>query len=300
MSLTLNLCTAILPKFLYGDTVKIAVAAGYQGIELRVDDHYHKSLEELSSRGASIRRKLDQVGLRVPILNSYISVNNEHAIDLLLYCCQKMNIPKARIVLPRSCRASVSHQANVKAIIPSYEVNQKPEELINELKKTLKRLEGKARQAGVKLLLELHWGTVMSSFTSAYLLTQDLDPDCIGITFDPANMLVEGKEDWEFGLKLIRPYVANVHVKNVAWTSTPKGWLWGWTTVMHGMVNWAEIISLLTQNQYQGDYAIEDFLTPSSSKPSAINYLTWVRAEFEELHEHFGNIAASHLQDVAS
>lgn len=300
MSFTLNLCTAVLPKFSYKDVVEVAISAGYQGIELRVDDRYHKSLEELSYQGSFIKRQLSQVGLQVPVLNSYIPINDEYAVDLLLSCCQKMNVPKARVVLPRSCRASVSRQANVKEIIPSYEVNQEPKELIYELKKTLKRLEAKARLSGVKLLLELHWGTVMSSFSSAYLLTDDLDPNHIGITFDPANMMIEGKEDWEFGLKLVRSHVANVHVKNVAWTSDYRGWVWHWTPATHGMVNWSELISLLTQSQYSGDYAIEDFLTPNSSKDAAIDYLTWLRLEFEELYEYYGEFATGGLQAIAS
>ena len=54
------------------------------------------------------------------------------------------------------------------------------------------------------VLLEIHWGTVMSSCTSAHALVRDLDPDAIAITFDPANMVIEGKEDWEYGIELLR------------------------------------------------------------------------------------------------
>lgn len=300
MSLNLNLCTAVLPGFSFRDAVDIAIASGYQGIELRVDDKYHKSLDELTSKGSFIRRRLDQAGVRVPLLNSYIPINDENAVDQILYCSQKMGVKKVRLVLPRSCHASVSRQAKVKEIIPSYEACQEPAELMDELKKTLRCLERKAYRAGVKLLLELHWGTVMSSFSSAYLLTHDLDPDCIGITFDPANMMVEGKEDWEFGLKLIRSHISNVHVKNMAWTANHKGWSWEWSPVTKGMVDWAELILLLTRNHYYGDYAIEDFLVPNGSKQAAITYLTWAATEFGELYEHYSAIAAFQLQAVAS
>lgn len=290
MSFYLNLCTSVLPKFSFKDAVEIAISSGYQGIELRVNDNYHKSLEELSSSGASLRRQLERAGLSVPVLNSYIPVDDEQVVDQLLYCSKKMGVPKARLVLPRSCHASVSRQAKVKEIIPSYEACQKPTELMTTLKKTLRHLELKAYRAGVKILLELHWGTVMSSFSSAYLLTHDLDPNCIAITFDPANMMVEGKEDWEFGLKLIRSHIDNVHVKNMTWTSSDKDWSWEWAPVTQGMVNWAELILLLNHDQYSGDYAIEDFLVPNNSKQAAITYLTRVRSEFSDLYEHYSGI----------
>lgn len=285
----LNLCTAVLPNFSFKDVVEIAALSGCQGIELRVNDKYHKSLEDLNSNGSSIKRQIESAGLRLPILSSHIAIDDEESIDRLLLCCQKMNVPKARVVLPRSCSAAVSQQAKVKQTIPSYEACQKPVELLNSLKQRLKYLERKADKAGIKLLLELHWGTVMSSFSSARSLTYDLDPNCIGITFDPANMMIEGKEDWEYGIDLIRSYLDNVHVKNVRWISDDKGWSWEWTPVTHGMVDWANLILLLNRNQYSGNYAIEDFLVPKHDKKAAINYLNSVQAEFSELHE--GSVA---------
>ncbi|PSB28755.1 sugar phosphate isomerase/epimerase family protein [Chlorogloea sp. CCALA 695] len=297
MSLNLNLCTATLLNFSFTDAMEIALASGYHGIELRVSDDYHKSLQELSSTGSFIKKQLQQAGLSVPVLNTYIPVEDNKSIDQLLECCQKMGVPKARLVLPKSCGASIAKIANVKATIPSFEVtNCEPVELIDTLKKTLRHLERKAYKAGVKILLELHWGTVMSSFSSAYLLTNDLDPSCIAITFDPANMMVEGKEDWEFGLKLIRSQIDNVHVKNMSWFFSDKGWFWEWSRVGIGMVNWSELICLLKRNLYSGEYAIEDFLVPNNSKQAAIAHLRSVHTEFSKIYEH---MSAATLQAIS-
>jgi sugar phosphate isomerase/epimerase len=293
MPLNLNLCTAVLPKFSLEDAVEIALKSGFRGIELRVSDDYHKSLEELSNTGTFLKRQLERAGLLVPVLNTYIPIEDNKSVEQLLECCKKMGVPKARLVLPKSCSASVAKSANVKEIIPSFEAtNHEPIELMEILKKTLRQLERKAYKAGVKLLLELHWGTVMSSFSSAYLLTHDLDPSCIAITFDPANMMVEGKEDWEFGLKLIRSHIDNVHVKNMSWVSGDKGWSWEWAPITVGMVNWLDLICLLKRNQYSGDYAIEDFQVPNYSKQAAITYLSWVHNEFSEIYEHMNAIAS--------
>ena len=297
MSFNLNLCTAVLPKFSFEDVVEIALESGYRGIELRVKDENHKSLDELRNTGVFLQRQLQRAGLLVSVLNSYIPVEDEKSVDQLLECCQKLGVAKARVVLPKSCSASVANIGNIKETLPSFEADYEPLELITNLKKTLRKLELKAYKAGVKLLLELHWGTVMSSFSSAHLLTNDLDPNCIAITFDPANMMVEGKEDWEFGLKLIRSHIDNVHVKNMSWFSGEKGWSWEWSSVTAGMVNWAELICLLQSNQYSGDYAIEDFLVPNNNKQAAIAYLSWVNNEFCEIYEHMNAVT---LRAIAS
>lgn len=285
----MNLCTAVLPKFSFNDTVDIAIQSGYQGIELRINSNYHKNLEELDSEGRFLRSKLERAGLAVPVLTSYLPVDDVESVDKLLRGAEKMGVPKVRLVLPRSCHASVSRLAHVKEIIPSYEVLLEPNELMIALRNTLRQLERKAYKIGVKVLLELHWGTVMSSFSSAYFLVHDLDPDCIAITFDPANMMVEGKEDWEFGIKLIRPHLANVHVKNMNWKLTSDGWAWEWASLNRGMVDWNELISLLEQNQYAGDYAMEDFLVPNTDKESAIAYLRQARSEFHDIYPRAAN-----------
>lgn len=300
MNYNLNLCTSILSQFTFADVVDIALESGYKGIELRVSDDYHKSLKQLAARGNVSKRQLEQRGLQIPVLNSYLPINDEESVDFLLSVCQKLQIPKARLVLPRSCHGAVSRLAKGQEIIPSYETTQSPAAVIKTVQKTLRQLELKAYRAGVKVLLELHWGTVMSSFSSAFFLTQDLDPSCIGITFDPANMIVEGKEDWEFGLKLIRSHLDNVHVKNVRWDFTYKGWSWDWSPTIKGMVNWGELVWLLTRNKYQGDYAVEDFLVPNNSKEAAINYLSWIESEFSEIYEHYSTLAIPKLQVVAS
>lgn len=298
--MALNLCTAVLPNFSWQDAIEISIASGYQGIELRVNDNYHQSLDELETTGMAVKRQLVRAGLNVPILNSYIPINDEETVDRLIYCSQIMEVPKVRVVLPRSCQASVSRQANVKEIIPSYHASQEPVKLMDDLRRALKVLEKKAYKAEVTILLELHWGTVMSSFTSAYFLTRELDPDCIAITFDPANMLVEGKEDWEFGIKLIRNHLRNVHVKNMIWAYNQSNWSWAWASLMTGMVDWTELLSLLEKNQYQGDYAIEDFLTPRHDKKSAINYLSESKTQFNRLYHSARIINASSLDTVAS
>ena len=122
-----------------------------------------------------------------------------------------------RVTLPRAGKADIGAQALEEAVVPSYEHRARPAEILRSVKASLQSLAKRAKAAGVSALLEIHWGTVMSSFTSAHYLVGDLDPDAVAVTFDPANMVIEGKEDWGYGVQLLREHVANVHIKNVSW-----------------------------------------------------------------------------------
>jgi len=287
----MNLCTSTLFGYDFDSVLEIASESGCKGIELRVADNCHKSLEELTLAGSYIKNTILKSGLNPAVLNSYISIEDEYSVSKLLHAAVTMEVPQVRVVLPLAANAAVRMQARIKEGIPSYESKLKPRELINQLKLTIGHLEGRARSAGVKVLLELHWGTVMSSFTSAYLLLKEFDSDYIGITFDPANMEVEGKEDWEYGLSLISDYVSNVHVKNVSWKKTEEGWIWEWSGLKEGMLDWSNLVLLLNKVGYKGDYAIEDFCMPGNNKPEAKKYISQFQKDFEEINRGISELS---------
>jgi sugar phosphate isomerase/epimerase len=282
----MNLCTSTLAGFDFHEAIEITRASGCSGIELRVADTYHKSLRELSDNGPVVAREVADAGLRLAVLNSYIPIEDEPHTDALIAAAGAMGVAQVRVVLPRAARAAVASQANIKEGIPSYYSHLQPNELLDRLKLALVHLESRARTAGVQVLLELHWGTVMSSFSSAYLLVRELDPRFIGITFDPANMIVEGKEDWEYGLSLICDYIANVHVKNVSWKLTDEGWTWEWSEMHQGMLDWPHLIFLIRQTGYRGHCAIEDFRVPCDSVENAVRHISEVRGIYQQMCEH--------------
>jgi sugar phosphate isomerase/epimerase len=282
----INLCTSVLPDSPFADVIAMALEAGFDGIELRVHDAYHRSLATLEEQGPALRRDLERLGLDIPVLNTYVGINDEPQVHRLIGCAKAMEVPRLRLTLPRSGNAAVAKLSREKEPIPSYEAPGAPLELLRDLRRRLSTLEQLARANGVQILVELHWGTVMSSFTSAHLLLDGFDPAALALTFDPANMVVEGREDWEFGVQLTRTYIANVHVKNAAWTSSGSEWRWHWSPVFDGLVPWPEMIALLQGVHYAGAFAIEDFLTPRSSPTRIVPHLTALRALLATVCRH--------------
>jgi len=52
----------------------------------------------------------------------------------------------------------------------------------------------------------------------------DLDCPNVGVNFDPANMILYGKGDPIDALRLLRPHVVQIHVKDAMPTTTPGTW----------------------------------------------------------------------------
>jgi len=267
-----------MPAFALDDCLKLAANAGYQGVELRVHNNYHISLPRLYYQCDEIKRRIEGYKLALSVYNTYYGVTDACAIDTLIRVCQRTGVRYFRLTLPVAGKGDVRTQAFEEAVLPSYEYRGKPMEILLSVKASLQSLARRAKAAGVTALVEIHWGTVMSSFTSAHYLVGDLDPDAVAVTFDPANMVIEGKEDWEYGLELLREHVANVHIKNVSWLRESDSWKWCWDRLQQGMVNWPQLFCLLSEADYRGMFAMEDFRVPRNFD-EALGHLRGLREE---------------------
>jgi sugar phosphate isomerase/epimerase len=278
MNSSLNICTSTLAAFRLDDALALGEAAGYEGVELRVHGNCHVSLQELQRRCGDIKRQAEAHRLDLRVYSTCFGVNEPGAIDAMIDICARTGVRYFRVTLPLAGVAAVRNFATDRAVVPSYREGVPPAELLRNVRLTLRHLARRTRLAGVCALLEIHWGTVMSSFTSAHALVRDLDPEAIAITFDPANMIIEGKEDWEYGIDLLREHLANVHIKNASWVRLGGNWTWQWDGLQQGMVEWPHLFRLLAARGYRGMLAMEDFLVPRTYD-AALEHLAALRRE---------------------
>lgn len=78
----------------------------------------------------------------------------------------------------------------------------------------------------------------------------------VGINFDPANMILYGKGKPMEALKILHPWIKQVHVKDACETKVPGTWgtevPWG-----EGEVGGAAFIAALESLGYKGNYVVE-------------------------------------------
>ena len=118
-----------------------------------------------------------------------------------------------------------------------------------------------ALQAKVRLVVEMHHGTICPSASLAHRLVSHFDPAAIGVIFDAGNLTVEGFEDYRIGFDLLGPYLAHVHLKNGAYKRPEGGGLWSriWTPIDDGLVDIPLLFRRLTEFSYSGWISVEDF-----------------------------------------
>jgi L-ribulose-5-phosphate 3-epimerase len=91
-------------------------------------------------------------------------------------------------------------------------------------------------------------------------LIKDIGRENVGVNFDPANFLINGRANPLDALDLLGPYVRGVHAKDAVYPigTNPKG---KETPLGHGFVNFELLIKKLISFGYCGDLTIEREIT---------------------------------------
>jgi sugar phosphate isomerase/epimerase len=145
-----------------------------------------------------------------------------------------------------------------------YEKEKGYQTLYEETVQYLSHTVDLARDFGIKALIEIREGSIVCSPSLITKVASNFDPKYLGVIFDPGNMIYEGFEQWNMALDIIGPYLAHVHVKNSGWKEVDTDGIGNveWQNIAHsllgGIVNWKQILTILKERGYQEWLSVED------------------------------------------
>lgn len=259
-------CTSVmLPRWSLDDTFDKLAEAGLDGIELRCrynpedqdaePSFWGRHLSDISpdnvvDRAPQIQAAQERSGVKVIALAPSVLLGDDDVIEKLLRGAAAINPnapPMVRIGAPRHDRTQPYWPQFLKA------------------RAQFADLVEVARGHGVKVLYEIHVGTVAVSCSRAIELLRDLDPKYIGAIYDVPNMLRVGLEDSRMGMELLGPYLAHCHIGN----GTPMSegddgtgrtkWRWEFSDLRKGIADIPQIVQDFKDVGYEGYLSLEDF-----------------------------------------
>lgn len=259
----LSVFTVVTPDLTPEELAREARAVGLDGIEWRFKDipddareeepsFWRRNLCSIDPRSTGeelerFRRITVDNGLEVAALTPYLSVDDPEATEHAFRTARALGAKLMRVG------------------VPGYNRTVPFPVLYEKTKAYLREVERLARQYGVKGLVETHHQTIAPSASAAFRLVSDCDPACVGVLFDPGNMVHEGYENLRMGMELLGPYLAHVHIKNTGWTQSgvrPDGtraWSSGWFPMGEGVIDFKELVEDLKAVGYDGYLGLEDF-----------------------------------------
>ena len=104
-------------------------------------------------------------------------------------------------------------------------------------------------------------------------LLRGIEPEKIGVLFDPGNAVKVGWLPLELQIDMIKDYIKHVHVKNYEWSSEEPGKVVP-SPLDRGIVDWKKAVEILSSYGYKGYYSLEDFrpLPPEERARQALQF----------------------------
>jgi sugar phosphate isomerase/epimerase len=259
-------CTSVmLPHWTLDETFEKLASHGYDALELRCRYNPEDAAAEPSFWGrhlsavspdsvleqaGQIRAASARSGVRVAALAPSVQVGQDEELEKLFRGALAIDPdapPMVRVGAPRHDRA--------RPYMPQFLAARSAYAALVE----------KAREFGVKVLYEIHVGTVAISCSRALELLSDLDPEYIGAIYDIPNMIRVGLEDSRMGMECLGPYLAHCHIGNATPLATERDangqqlWKWEFSDLREGMANIPQIIQDFKDLDYKGCLSLEEF-----------------------------------------
>ncbi|MEV4538508.1 sugar phosphate isomerase/epimerase family protein [Asanoa sp. NPDC049518] len=253
--------TASTPQWTPEEAARELAAQGWDGVEWRVTDQDDAAtpgfwagnratwpLRGLEESLPEIARITREAGLDFSGLGAYVPCGAHDDVERVLAATAVLGAGRVRITMPKLGTAPYP-------------------ELFAAARDDLGWAARRAAEHGVTALVELHHGTIAASASAALRLVDGLDPAHVAVIHDVGNLVFEGHEDHRAAFELLGPYLAHVHVKNVAWRpvgTRPDGstaWAADWAPLRAGQADIGAYVATLREVGYDRWVTVEDFST---------------------------------------
>jgi sugar phosphate isomerase/epimerase len=270
--------TASTPEWTPGEVVTNLAAQGWDGVEWRVTDQQQSAepgfwagnratipLTGLEEMIPTVTRITSAAGLEMSAIGGYVPASDRVNAQRMLAATTELGAARVRVTMPPLGTHSYR-------------------ELFDRTRADLEWVASAAEPYGVMALVELHHRTIVSSASAARRLVDGLDPARVGVIHDIGNLMIEGYEDPLAGFEILGPYLAHVHVKNVAWRLTGRRddgsavWTEQWVPLRDGQADIPAYVAALRSHGYDGWITVEDFSTDRPLAERTKDNLAYLRA----------------------
>jgi sugar phosphate isomerase/epimerase len=253
--------TASTPDWSPQRAATVLAGQGWDGVEWRVTDQedapepgFWKGnratwpLTGLEHSLPAIAEVTRSAGLEFSAIGGYVRSHDRPNVERMLAATAELGARRVRVTMPGSAEGRYR-------------------ELFAATRADLEWAAGRAARHGVAVLVELHHRTIVPSASAAIRLVDGLDPAHVGVIHDVGNLVIEGYEDYPAAFDLLGPYLAHVHVKNVARRPVGRAadgtvtWAEQWVPLRDGQADLAAYFRALRAHGYDGWVTCEDFST---------------------------------------
>ena len=257
------------------ENLQLAKDAGFDGVELALNETGELSLESTMAEINGIREMVEEIGLEIYSLacGLYWTYNYTSADP------QKRE--RAKAITRKQLEVAKALGCNTILVVPgAVEVAFDPGEVVpydvawNRALEALKELAPFAEEYQVAIGVENVWNRFLLSPMEMACFIDEIDSPYVGAYFDVGNVLNNGyPEHW---IRILGKRIKKVHFKDYRRNSVG---LDGFVDLLAGNVNWPEVMKAFSDIGYD-DWCTAEMLPPYTHYPEAIVYNTSTSMDF--------------------
>ena len=251
------------------ENLKLARDAGFDGVELALNETGEVSLESTKEEILAIKEYGESLGLEFYSVASglywtynYTSANPE-------------NVEKAKTITKKQLEVASWLGCDTILVVPgAVEVAFDRGEVVEydvayeRALSALRELAPYAEKLGVSIGVENVWNEFLLSPMEMARFIDEVGSDFVGSYFDVGNVLYIGHpEHW---IKILEKRIKKVHFKDYR---RAAGDLYGFVDLLSGEVNWPAVMAKLSEIGYD-NWVTAEMLPPYTHYPEAILYNT--------------------------
>ncbi|ALJ06348.1 endonuclease [Pseudalgibacter alginicilyticus] len=216
----------------YNNMAEAAAEIGFAGVDLSVRNKGHVLPERVKDDLPKAIEAIKKVGFQPKLMTSGILSADEKYTNDVLETASKMGVEYYRLGYYK------------------YSENKSIAETISNVSEQLKTLVILNKKHGIKGAFQNHAGLqVGASIWEIHELLKNIKSSFIGCQYDIRHATVEGGKSWQTGLKLIRPKINSLVLKDFKWIMKHDKWDVLNVPIGEGMVDFKAYFKLLKAYQ---------------------------------------------------
>lgn len=238
----------------YAEAARLVAETGYDGIDYTVRRPQGHVLPARVKE--DLPRAIDAAhaeGLQVEMITTEITSARDPHAETLLRTAASLGVKYYRL-------GNLKYDATLGVV-----------RTLEKMKPVLAELAALNASLGIHGALQNHSGTgIGGPVWDLFELVRDADPRWLGVQYDIRHATAEGGQSWPLGLKLLRPWIRCVDIKDFRWQQTPGKAVIEDTPLGEGIVPFDAYFKLLHELGFNGPMSMHLEYPPFERAPQPL------------------------------
>lgn len=212
----------------YAEMAQVAAQIGFDGVDITVRPEGHVLPERVAEDLPKAVNAVRKAGLNVYMITTAIKDADDLHTENILKTASSLGITHYRMGW-----FNYSAQKNV-------------EDNLKDIETQLAKLALLNKKYSINGEYQNHSGAYFGApIWDLYTVLKRINSPWIGSQYDIFHSTIEGANSWPIGLKLLKPYIKSIDIKDFQWTKKEGKWIAEVVPLGEGMVDYKNYLSLL-------------------------------------------------------